>query len=474
MNIDNIILKSIENPNGNTLIVGPGGSGKSHIITYLNSVRNDILIAAPSGIAAQHIKGHTIQSLFSITPNQYTGEESYSKNRIGQDSIDKVRHCTILLIDEISMLRCEILDIVDYKLRIIRNNQLPFGGMKLVLLGDPCQMEPVIQKYDSIKLDEIYPDNSGDYNFYNARVMRTNDYFSNTFDIFKLTQDYRHKDDILFRDMLSNVRVGKITDKQLDLLNSRYNINIFYDDAIQYLTVSNSKAESINKIFIDKIHNTVYYSQASFEKICENYIGNLENIKVPFKNELPLKETMRVMFVKNDARANGRRWANGTMGKIEKIHKTVDGISVSVRIDDNIYEVAREKCDLNHFSEEQKEFIKVGTMEQFPFIPAYAITIDKSQGLTLDKIGIVMGNRHRDNQIYVAISRTRHLRDVIIFGRRIERRDIRLSPLMKNFLQFIDENAITIEPSHFTSNTINILGNNNGSIIINNISKITA
>jgi hypothetical protein len=366
-------------------------------------------------------------------------------------------------------------DIVDYKLRIIRNNILPFGGMKLAFLGDPCQMEPVVEKSENIKLDAIYPDNGGDYNFYKAHVMQENNFFVNTFDIFQLNQDYRHKDDILFRNMLSNIRLGNITDKQLEIVNARYDRNIFYNEDIQYLTVSNSKAESINKIFFDKINSSAFCSTASFRRINQNYESSIEDIKNPFKKELHLKKNMRVMFVKNDHKENGRRWVNGTIGKIEEISATPEGVIVSVFVNAHgkIYKVLKERYDLNVFSKEENEFINAGTIEQFPFIPAYAITIDKSQGLTLDKIAVVMGNNHRDNQIYVALSRARRLGDVTIFGRRIEKRDIRLSSVMKMFLRYLDEKSVAIEHSD-SINAIAIFGNNNSTIVINAINKIIA
>jgi ATP-dependent exoDNAse (exonuclease V) alpha subunit len=476
MDIDKRILESIENQSRNTFIVGPGGCGKSHIIKHLKSIRDDILVVAPSGVASQNIEGRTIQSVFGITPRQYTGDESYKKNRVGQESLYEIERCNILLIDEVSMLRCEILDIVDYKLKKLKNNNLQFGGMKVILLGDPCQMEPVVQENENILLNKHYPYNENDYGFYNAHVMKEDGYFDTTFDIFKLTKDYRHKDDVQFRDILSNVRKGEISQKELNTLNSRYVEKLYYQQGIQYLTNTNSKAESINKIFSDKIKKPSYYSTAYIVKTYENYTDNLENIKNPFKKMLYLKEGMRVIFVKNDSKENGRRWVNGSFGIIKKINLLTNSMirSVSVKVNENVYEVFREEYDLNVFVKEEGTFINVGTIEQFPFIPAYAITIDKSQGLTLDKIAVVMEKKHRDNQIYVALSRACSLNDVVIFGRRLEKRDIKLSIVMKSFLEYIEKKAITIDAYNSINNEINISGNNCGSISVNIINKISA
>jgi hypothetical protein len=164
------LLAEINRMDRNQLITGPAGCGKSHLIKQIKSARDDIIIVAPSGIAALNIEGFTIQSYFGISPHTYAVDEKTIRLN-GAQKIENILRSKILLIDEISMLRCEILDIVDHKLRCIRKNPLPFGGLKLLFLGDPCQMEPVVQGFEKCHLDKYYPENKGDYNFYNSRFM---------------------------------------------------------------------------------------------------------------------------------------------------------------------------------------------------------------------------------------------------------------------------------------------------------------
>jgi hypothetical protein len=472
MNIDKCLLSSINSLDRNTLIIGAGGCGKSLLINQMFSTRSDIILTAPSGIAAQNINGRTIQSLFGITPRQYTGKESI-KNIIGKYTITRLRNSNILLIDEISMLRCEILDIVDYKLKIWRENKLPFGGMKLLFLGDPCQMEPVTLPDEHIILDRLYKDIEGNYNFYNSNILRYNNFFDKSFDIFQINQDYRHKDDISFRKILKNVRLGKISSGELNTLNGRYSDKKNFDDNYQYLTVTNSTADKYNNYFFNKLHGETYNCPAIL-KIYNYYHRDIESIKTPFKINLDIKKDMKIIFVKNDIITNGHRWVNGTAGKIcgikyDSVSDTV--ISVSIKTKRDEYTVFRDTYDITAFDSLSNSYIKIGMIEQFPFIPAWAITIDKSQGLTLDKIAIVMEKHNRPNQMYVALSRARKLEDVFILERKIRKSDIHFSVTMKRFLDRINDRIIIVDNDNQINTAMIININNHGSVIINNCSE---
>jgi hypothetical protein len=472
MNIDKRLLSSINRLDRNTLIIGPGGCGKSRLINQLSLTQNDIILTAPSGIAAQNINGRTIQSLFGITPRQYTGKESM-ENNIGKDTIARLRNSNILLIDEISMLRCEIPDIVDYKLKIWRENILPFGGMKLLFLGDFCQMEPVTLRDEHIILDRLYQDIGGNYNFYNSNILRYNNFFDKTFDIFQINQDYRHKDDNLFKEILKNVRLGEISSRELNALNSRYSDKNVFDDNYQYLTVTNSVAGKYNNYFFNKLHGKEYNCPA-IVKTGNSYHRAIEPVKTPFKFSLALKKDMKIIFVKNDTTENGRRWVNGTTGKIcgiecDSVSDAV--ISVSIKTKRGEYTVFRDTYDITVFDSFSNSYIKSGMIEQFPFIPAWAITIDKSQGLTLDKTAIVMEKHNRPNQMYVALSRARKLEDVVILERKIRQSDIHFSVTMKHFLDRIRDRIIIIDNDSQINTAMTININNPGPVIINNYSE---
>jgi transcriptional regulator with PAS, ATPase and Fis domain len=421
------LFDNMANSNSNLLILGKAGCGKSHLIKQFTSKRDDIIIVAPSGIAAKNIGGMTIQSYFSIRPFTYTIDNNILKHSMKKKEI--IMNCNILLIDEISMIRCEILDIVDKVLRIIKNNSLPFGGMKLLFFGDMCQMEPVVQDKEKNKLNEIYPDCNGDYNFYNAYVMNENNYFNESFNIFQIEEDFRHKDDTVFMKILNTIRFGKITPNSLEILNKQYRDEDFFNEEYQYLTVTKSKAETINDHFMNRITENTYNSAANFTITNSDYTGDVFKIKHQFCLNLKMKVGMKIMFIKNDGYTNGYRWVNGTIGKIKSIIcdnniNQVDSVIIEI-IGKGDIEVKRVMTILkDNLYEESTEFEEVGTIEQFPIVPAWAICIDKSQGLTLDKIAVVLEIANRPNQVYVALSRAKKLSDIILLGRKIRRSDI--------------------------------------------------
>jgi hypothetical protein len=384
-----------------------------------------------------------------------------------------MRKCSILLIDEISMLRCEVLDIVDCKLKAVRENNLPFGGMKLLFFGDFCQMEPVVQWFERPILENLYPNCSGDFNFYNSKAMSENQFFERVFDIFQIDEDYRHKDDVLFRDILSEIRLGKITEKANNIINSRYRNDGFINESFQYLTVTKAMAQKYNSIFISMLKGKLHTSKARIEKKYPLDDRIIENIKHPFYNELPIKENMKIMFVQNDRFNNGQRWVNGTIGVIKKIIfnniiNEITSITIIINGKDEV-DVKREKIQLHCCF--NNTIIEAATIEQFPIVPAWAITIDKSQGLTLDKIAIVLEKKNRDNQVYVALSRARKLSDIVILGHKLRQCDVRLSDTIKIFLDKINPKIMHVknDGNYHNSNqtNINVINSQTVSITIN-------
>jgi hypothetical protein len=443
----NYLLGEINRLERNQLIIGPAGCGKSHLIKQMQSMRDDIIAVAPSGIAALNIGGSTIQSYFGITPYTYTTNKKTIRIN-NRQKIEDILRCKILLIDEISMIRCEILDIVDCKLRHIRKNPLPFGGLKLLFIGDPFQMEPVVQCFEKRHLEKYYPENKGDYNFYNARVLIANNFFNISFDIFRLDHDYRHKDDPVFRDMLAEIRLGKISVKNLNLLNSRYKEPPFFEEGCQYLTKTHAQAKIINDWFTGRLKGKKHLSRSEFVRHIADSGHDMPHIKCPFQDELRLGENMKIMFVKNDLYITGHRWVNGTMGTIKRVNVTpMSNIIASVDVDINgkTIRVEREPHIIRCPGDAGEETFDAATVTQFPFIPSWAITIDKSQGLTLDKIALDLERGNRPNQIYVALSRARKLEDVILAGRKLRASDIHCSPAMKAFMDNLSGRIVPID-----------------------------
>jgi hypothetical protein len=453
------LLREINRTDRNQLIIGPAGCGKSHLIKQLRSTRDDIITVAPSGIAALNIGGSTIQSYFGITPCTYTVNETTIRIN-NRNKVEEILRCKILLIDEISMVRCEILDIVDYKLRHIRKNPLPFGGLKLLFIGDPYQMEPVVQDFEIRHLDRYYPENKGNYSFYNAHVLAANGFFDTAFDVFMINHDYRHKDDPVFRDMLAKIRLGKISVRNLNLLNSQYKSSPFFQEGYQYLAKTHSQAKIINNGFTDRLKGRKYLSILETVRHVTDSGEYSPQIKYPFQDELPIEENMKIMFVKNDLYNTGCRWVNGTMGTVRKVNlaplsETI--MSVDVDIGGKAIRVEREKHVVRYPGENGEGVFDAATVTQFPFIPSWAITIDKSQGLTLDKIALVLERANRHNQIYVALSRARKLEDVVILNRKLRTNDIHISPAAKVFMNNLSGRIIPVDTEGYEDKTAGMI-----------------
>jgi ATP-dependent exoDNAse (exonuclease V) alpha subunit len=448
------LLTVMNNTERNLLIIGPAGCGKSYLIKQLISSLEDIIAVAPSGIAALNIGGSTIQSYFGIKPYTYTVNKKLITIN-NQSKIEKILRCKILLIDEISMLRCEILDIVDYILRRIRKNPLPFGGMKLIFLGDPYQMEPVTEDREIPVLKSLYPNAEKPFSFHNASVMKRDGYFNKTFDIYQLDHDFRHQNDPHFRDMLSEIRLGKISVNTLNRLNSRYDHTdkTKLDPACQYLTVTNAMAGSYNHRFIERLQGKAYIAEAKLDSI-DDMGRNREKMIRPFHKTLVLKENMKVMFIRNGNHRRGQPWVNGTIGIIERIN-ALDGkaVSVIIAVKGSSIEVhpLKQRIDGPRTGVDDECDDSQSSFEQFPFIPAYVITIDKSQGLTLDKAAIVMEKKTRPNQLYVALSRVRALEDITILERPLRLSDVHVSQSAENFLKEIEGR---INPVYYNGDTL--------------------
>jgi hypothetical protein len=452
MNYDNL-LDELEHSNKNIFIFGLGGSGKTEIIKKFLKNRDDVIVTAPSGIAAQNIGGRTIQSFFSIV--YYTYEYNEREINIIEEKQEQIKKASALLVDEVFLLRCDIIDVVDKKLRKIRNNNVPFGGLRLVLIGDPYQMEPVVQLCDRDNLREVYTYNNDDYFFYNSNVVKEYDLLSN-FSLYELKHDFRHEKDPDFQKILNGLRNGYITEDNLTMLNSRKADSFFLDNTYQYLSVTKASSHRTNNLFLRRLRGIEYISEPVIDSFYDEKNAYNEAGKKANNISIPLKLDMKVVFVKNDPYSNGNRWYNGTVGYIKEIkgkEKTRTADSVLVKIDkteDEYHEVFPVIEDI--YSPYTKN--RIGTLTQFPFISAFSMTIDKSQGLTLDKVYLMLDSRMRDNQLYVALSRARSLKNVIL-NREIRREDITISANAQSFYNRIKTRLIPV----FYEKEVNIINN---------------
>ena len=431
------LLEQLKTNNSNMLILGRAGSGKSFLIRELCKTRDDIILGSPTGIAAMNINGRTLDSIFHIKPNSI----DYLIPKLDEYGIYLLLEANVLLIDEISMVKLNIIDKIDAILKIVRKKDIPFGGLRLIFFGDMLQLEPVIDDYELSTIIKEYSDFNGDGGFYNAKIMKRDNFFFKSFEIYFLKHNFRQQNDIAFQNMLDELREGKISDKTLTILNNRCidSTDYFklYKEDYHFLTLTNYTASGINKEIIDKLPGDCYscYPITSYLKTFENKIGSSRINKI-----INIKVGLKVMFIVNDTGIN-RRWANGTVGYIEEINQ-VDGYVKSVKIKikkgkyDVVHEVQRIRTNIDGLINGLPE--EVGYVINFPFVPSLATTIDKMQGMTLEKAAVVLDRNHlRPNVIYVGLSRVGELSNLILLGRKLLPSDIVVSEKIFNFLDSI-------------------------------------
>ncbi len=395
--------------NENIFLTGKAGSGKTTFLKYIRSqTKKRSAIVAPTGIAAINAGGETIHSFLQLPFGPYvpgnaggfgsqTGgvEDKHSllaRLRFRDTKLQLLRKLELLIIDEISMVRADVLDAMDLVLRHVRRkNHLPFGGVQVVFIGDMFQLPPVVLPDEWEILKAYYP---GTY-FFDSQVIRQNPPL-----YIELSKVYRQKD-IVFIDLLNRIRTGNVTHEDIDTLNARY-----IDDASNYkgyivLCTHNHLADTINKQELDKLNTPIHKFTG---KITNEF--NIKNL--PTEMELNLREGAQVMFIKNDLQTP-RRYFNGKIGVIDRI--SADGIKVSfpsdpkslpVTVDLEVWKNVRYVLDAKKGEIIEDE---LGSFAQYPLRLAWAITVHKSQGLTLEKAIVDLNRAFASGQVYVALSR---------------------------------------------------------------------
>jgi len=405
------ILKLLQASKTPIFLTGKAGTGKSLLLQYFRqkSTKN-IVVCAPTGVAALNIGGQTIHSLFKIPP------ELIKKNSLKVDSktAKLLKYVDVVIIDEISMVRPDLMDGIDYILRKARESTVPFGGVQLIMFGDLYQLPPVVQK----DLKDYFEQNYGGNFFFNADVWK-----KIKFETRELTTVFRQKDED-FKLILNAVREGNITNQQLEVLNNRAEEEIPTDGVI-ILTTVNSSAKRINEIKLNLLENKAEEHKAEV-------VGHLEPSAFPTEETLRLKKGAQIMLLRNDKE---RRWVNGTLGYIDSL----DGEEITVNIDGKIHSVPKETWNkiqyvLNEETNTLEEKV-VSSFTQFPLKLAWAITIHKSQGQTYNTVAIDMGyGAFAHGQTYVALSRCKTLEGIYL-NRKILREDIIVESKIVDFMR---------------------------------------
>lgn len=400
----------IQNTSRHVFLTGKAGTGKTTFLRYIkeNSTKNTAIVA-PTGVAAINAGGMTMHSFFQLPFGPFIPDAAPSN--VGIELLDRhslfknlrlshqkravIQELELLIIDEVSMLRCDTLDMIDVILRTIRKkNQEPFGGIQMFFIGDLFQLPPVMPttEWDFLKQYYVSPF------FFHARV------FAQKPPLYiELKKIYRQKEQ-LFIDLLNRVRNNTMQPEDFQLLNSRYQPSFqpSRDNNI-LLTTHNKRADAINNTELEKLPGVSHQFQGKIE-------GEFSEKSLPTEMVLQLKEGAQVMFIKNEV-GELKRYYNGKIAMVHTIKKDV--ITVVDKDSGETFEVEKEKWENIRYtldksgSEMQEEVL--GTFTQYPIRLAWAITIHKSQGLTFERAVIDAGSSFAPGQVYVALSRCKSL-----------------------------------------------------------------
>jgi ATP-dependent DNA helicase PIF1 len=409
-----IFYKLINEEEVNAFITGRAGTGKSVLLKYfVDNTSKNVAVVAPTGVAALNVSGQTIHSFFKFPP------ELQNLNEIKVDFRTKeiLKHLDTLVIDEISMVRADLMEAMNIKLQLAKGSGLPFGGVQLVMFGDLYQLPPIVEDG---QLGRFFDHNFGGVYFFNAPIFKELEYR-----ILELNQVFRQSEQ-KFIDILNAIRTGTHTQETLNILNERTKVFLPKSGFI-ILAGHNATVSSINNKKLGEIkgEEKVYIAEIT---------GEMNEKSFPTDKELRLKVGAQVMLLKND-RQKPPRWVNGTLGIVTKL--TDDIIRVSINGVEHT--ISQESWDsVRYFYDHETRKIKkevVSSFRQFPLKLAWAITIHKSQGQTYKCVAIDISNRaFATGQTYVALSRCESLDGLYLLSP-IKQEDIMIDPEVREFLK---------------------------------------
>lgn len=405
--------------NASIFLTGKAGTGKTTFLKYCreNSVKNTAVVA-PTGVAAMNAGGTTIHSFFQLPFNPFVPDRKgfgaadgandkhslISRLRLSNERKEVMQQLELLIIDEISMVRCDVLDAIDTILRHVRSRYTrPFGGLQVLLIGDMYQLPPVVKDEEWQILSPYY---KSQY-FFNSHVIESLPPV-----YIELDKIYRQSD-ASFVNVLNQVRNNEMNKEGLDLLHSRYLPNFKPSKAENYITLTthNNKADAINF----KELNELAGPARNFDALID---GEFYEKSFPADVQLKLKPGAQVMFIKNDIE-RVRRYFNGKIGIVKKIEDNLilvlcEGSTVPIEVRKEKWRNIKYVVDKVSNLVEENE---IGSFTQFPLRLAWAITIHKSQGLTFEKAIIDAGEAFAPGQVYVALSRCTSLSGIILHSR---------------------------------------------------------
>ncbi|MHB1343684.1 MAG: ATP-dependent DNA helicase [Thermoleophilia bacterium] len=402
-------------------VSGSAGTGKTTLIRHLGNVLpHRTVVVAPTGVAALNAGGVTIHSFFQFPPRI----QDPSEIRLLADR-KLIRKLELLVVDEVSMLRCDVLDCIDAFLRANRDVEEPFGGVQMLFVGDLYQLPPVVPRHEwEVLRSRGY---ASPY-FFSAHALQEVPLAH-----VELDRVYRQRDPA-FVALLNTIReaedigavVGEINDSCCDAGDGDHDIT---------LTCTNRRADEINSTSMAALDSAEYLFEGEIEGVFR-----LDKQKLPSPIDLRLKVGARVMFTRNDEE---RRWVNGTTGIVREVDARSIRVEVGGRRSSKVYDVLPVAWESYEyvFDEAEQQIVarKTGEYRQYPLMLAWAVTIHKSQGKTLDRILVDFGSgAFASGQAYVALSRVRSL-DGIRLARPLRVTDVKCDPIIRRFYQALYE-----------------------------------
>ncbi len=420
------VFNLIKNTNSSIYMTGRAGTGKSTFLRYIvRNIKKKTVVLAPTGIAAVNAGGVTIHSFFKVPFHPFalddvnftTPERLKERQKFNKEKIKLIQELELIVIDEVSMVRADLLDFIDLILRVYTGKRnIPFGGKQMLLVGDAFQLEPVAKREDWDILRRFYTSPF----FFDAQVFKRIDLVQ-----IELRKVYRQHEDA-FLSLLDRVRTSNSTINDMGLINSRHIPNFMPQDGQMYITLTSVKATA------DEINDTKLEELLDTPRVYKGMVtGDFPETSYPTSLKMTLKAGAQVVFIKNDPE---RRWYNGTIARVVELEE--EGIWAEDEKGDKFF-VEPDLWDNVRYKYDEKEHKVVeevlGTFKQLPLRLAWAITIHKSQGLTFDHVIIDLGRgAFACGQVYVALSRCRTI-DGIILRSPITQRDIMTNSHVVNF-----------------------------------------
>lgn len=418
MNLADYVLKYVNQTNQSVFLTGKAGTGKTTLLKeILGKTHKNSVVVAPTGIAALNAGGVTIHSMFQLPFASFIPSETdsayFSENlkfetrqtlfrhfRMNSTRLSVIRNLELLIIDEVSMLRADLLDAIDFMLQRVRRNTAPFGGVQVLFIGDLLQLPPIVRNEEWQVLKKYYQSPF----FFESWVIKSHPPI-----YIELEKVYRQENEDFIK-ILNHLRNNTVENSDINTLNKYYRPDFNPKDFPGYITLTthNAKADNLNNAALDELKGVEFVIKPEIE-------GDFPERIYPIDSDLRLKVGAQVMFIKNDISPE-KRFYNGKIGMVESLEEG----EVNVRFLDNKEVIKVDKYEWNNIrytiNESSKDVSEevLGTYVQYPLKLAWAITVHKSQGLTFEKAILDVSESFAPGQTYVALSRLRSLDGLVL------------------------------------------------------------